>query len=142
MTIVAAVDNSEYAPQIAKEGENLARAFGEDLHVVHILSQSRAIDLERTNIKESGKPIGSDRIEVAAAEIAEEAAEDLSIDFESVGIRGDPIDEITHYSDQQDARYVVLGGRKRSPLGKAFFGSVSQSVLLNSGCPVVTVIRD
>jgi nucleotide-binding universal stress UspA family protein len=38
-----------------------------------------------------------------------------------------------------DADLVVVGGRKRSPVGKALFGSVTQSVVLDSPAPVVVV---
>lgn len=36
---------------------------------------------------------------------------------------------------------IVMSGRKRSPTGKALFGSVSQKVILNSNVPV-TVVDD
>ena len=38
-----------------------------------------------------------------------------------------------------DADLVVIGGRQRSPTGKALFGSVTQSVVLDSPVPVVVV---
>lgn len=38
-----------------------------------------------------------------------------------------------------DADLIVLGGRKRSPADKALFGSVTQSVILESTVPVVVV---
>ncbi|WP_144799949.1 universal stress protein [Halorubrum depositum] len=40
------------------------------------------------------------------------------------------------------ADLVVIGGRRRSPSGKAVFGSVAQNVLLNAPCPVTFVRQD
>lgn len=40
------------------------------------------------------------------------------------------------------ADMVVVGGRRRSPTGKAVFGSTSQEVMLNAPCPVLYVRRN
>ena len=47
--------------------------------------------------------------------------------------------EFVAYADEQDARYIVVSPQQRSQTGKILFGSVAQSVLLNAGCPVVSL---
>jgi len=48
-------------------------------------------------------------------------------------------DGIVDLAAEVDADLVVIGGRRRSPVGKAVFGSVTQSVVLDSPAPVVVV---
>lgn len=50
---------------------------------------------------------------------------------------GSPAATILRVADDVDADLIVLGGRKRSPLGSALFGSVSQQVTLDAKRPVV-----
>lgn len=52
---------------------------------------------------------------------------------------GDPAEEIVRAARAEDADQIVLGGRKRSPVGKAVFGSVVQDVILDADRPVLTI---
>ncbi|SDJ96649.1 Nucleotide-binding universal stress protein, UspA family [Halovenus aranensis] len=47
------------------------------------------------------------------------------------------VDNILRHAEEEDVDSIVLGGRKRSPAGKALFGSVTQRVILNTDKPVV-----
>jgi nucleotide-binding universal stress UspA family protein len=49
------------------------------------------------------------------------------------------VEGIVDLAADVDADLVVVGGRRRSPVGKAMFGSVTQSVVLDSPVPVAVV---
>jgi nucleotide-binding universal stress UspA family protein len=137
MVIVAAVDKSDGAASVVDEAVTLADAFGDTVHVVHVLTQSEFVDLGRTST-EAGDPVSMDEVREVATDIAAEAAHGFDVPLETVGLVGKPSSEIIQYANDQGARYIVLGPRKRSPVGKMVFGSVAQSVLLNADVPVVT----
>jgi len=52
-----------------------------------------------------------------------------------------PADEILATAAAVDAGLIVIGLRRRSPVGKLFLGSSAQQVLLDADCPVVAVKR-
>lgn len=141
MVIVAAVDRSERAKQVVSEGATLAAAFDVPLHVVHVLSNSQFRELEQTSYNDTGQAIPMEEIKEFATNHADEVAAGVADDYEAVGLVGDASQVVVEYAERNDARYVVVGGRKRSPTGKAIFGSTAQSILLNSKCPVVSVIK-
>lgn len=43
---------------------------------------------------------------------------------------------------QEDVDLIVIGVRRRSPVGKLVLGSVSQDILLQADCPVLAVKAD
>jgi len=51
----------------------------------------------------------------------------------------DTADTILSLADQAGADLLVIGGRRRSPVGKAFLGSVTQNLILGARCPVLVV---
>jgi len=58
------------------------------------------------------------------------------------GAVGDHGEEIVALAGMTRSDLVVVGGRKRSPTGKAVFGSVAQEVMLEAPCPVTFVRGD
>jgi nucleotide-binding universal stress UspA family protein len=143
VVIIAGVDRSGGTDAVVTEGMHLAEAFDEELHVVHAMTQSEFIDLERTSVENDGNAIDMDRIREMSSAIAADRVEAADVDDSRVrviGLVGDPASELLRYAREVDARYVVVGGRKRSPVGKAVFGSVTQEVILNADRPVVTVM--
>jgi nucleotide-binding universal stress UspA family protein len=61
------------------------------------------------------------------------------VEYDIDGRTGDHATEIVDLSTQIDADRVVVGGRKRSPSGKAVFGSIAQDIMLEAPCPVTFV---
>ena len=51
----------------------------------------------------------------------------------------DPADELLRAADSADAEFIVIGLRRRSPVGKLLLGSNAQRVLLDAACPVLAV---
>ena len=137
MTIVAAVDADDRPDRVVTVGKEMADAFGDDLVVLHVVTEA---EFERRR---------ADReyfVDQAAHDAARSAGWVVSgtldddEDVQTEGRVGEPADEIRQFAEENDARFVVIGGRKRTPVGKAVFGSVTQSILLNADAPVVTVM--
>lgn len=138
MPVVAAIDRSERARSVLRHAARLAEATDLPLHVVHVgivevPHASTGFDPERE------RTVSREQARAIARDVAEEA--DL-VDVEPVGLVGHPGEEILGYSADVDAEYVVVSARKRSPVGQALFGSVTQSLLLEADRPVVAVPHD
>lgn len=55
-------------------------------------------------------------------------------------IRGlEPGEDIVMYAEENKVDEIIIGVRSRSKVGKLLFGSTAQVVILQAGCPVVTV---
>ncbi len=51
----------------------------------------------------------------------------------------DPAEDITEIARQENASLIVIGLRRRSPVGKLLLGSNAQAILLSADCPVLAV---
>ena len=64
---------------------------------------------------------------------------DADVDVRIRGSVGPHGATIVDLANEEDADLVIVGGRRRSPTGKAVFGSTAQEVMLSASCPVTFV---
>lgn len=58
-------------------------------------------------------------------------------------VRGmDPAEDLVAVAEEVAAEFIVIGLRRRSPVGKLILGSNAQRVLLDAPCPVLAVKAD
>lgn len=146
MTVVAAVDSSARSSAVLSQASALAADVDEPLHAVHVLRRSDFVDVLEKEVE--GQPLTENyEVQRLGEEIVERAGRKSAavhnIDAIETAVRvGDPAEELATYAEEADARYLVVGGRKRSPTGKALFGSVTQQVMFEAAMPVLNVPLD
>jgi len=83
------------------------------------------------------KTKGSTVEQVKPVRLARDRLEDAGLEVEVEGYGGDAANAILNVAEEEDADQIVLAGRKRTPTGKVLFGSVTQSVILDTERPVL-----
>jgi nucleotide-binding universal stress UspA family protein len=68
--------------------------------------------------------------------------DEAGVEFAVGGAVGDHGDSIVGLAEESGADLIIVGGRRRSPAGKAVFGSTAQEVMLSAPCPVTFVRAD
>jgi len=63
----------------------------------------------------------------------------LDAEFKQFGRGKSAVEEIEALVDSLPASLLIIGIRKRSPVGKLIMGSVAQELLLSVSCPVLAV---
>lgn len=137
MTILAAVDGEYDEDPVVRTGFDLATAHDEPFVVIHVMTNEEFADRQ-------------DSTPNYYLENAEETARSLArrITRGTLGAVGDttfrgkvgPVaGTVLDVAEELDASYIVVGGPRRSPVGKALFGSTAQTVLMDAQRPVVSV---
>ncbi|TKX87558.1 universal stress protein [Halorubrum sp. SS5] len=84
-------------------------------------------------------PEGASVHQLGTVRRAREILEDAGVNCVHYEASGDPSEELLAAADDVDADLICVSGRKRSPAGKAVFGSTTQALVLNADRPVLAV---
>lgn len=145
-TLVLAVGpgDDDRAEQIADAVADVAAPTGADVVLLHVFTQD---EFEEVTDMLDFRDVGTDD----AADVARRRSivrdvssvlEDRGVEVSIQGAVGPHGESIVQTAEDVDADLVYVGGRKRSPTGKAVFGSTAQDVLLNAPAPVTFVRGD
>jgi nucleotide-binding universal stress UspA family protein len=103
--------------------------------------------LRKTNLIVINSQRGSS-FDAAEANRFEEELQRVQAQLDEVGIthevrqlvRGlEPAEDLVAVADEENADFIVIGLRRRTPVGKLILGSNAQKILLESSCPVLAV---
>ena len=132
-------------------------ALGSPLVVGYIDTPEGAAAVDRAIVeaKHRGAPLVIVNSQRGGASLDRDAAQALESDVERVAARAraegievrvrqlvrdsDPATDLISVAIEEDADLIVIGLRRRSPVGKLILGSNAQSVLLDAPCPVLAV---
>lgn len=143
-TILLAIGDSDEnrIDQLLDETIAIAGPTGATVVLGHVFTHE-AYDKARTDLSFDG-PAAEVTPDVVAERysIIREAAKTLAdhgIDTEIRGILGEDGEAVVDLAERIEADRILIGGRRRTPAGKAVFGSTAQAILLSAPCPVTLV---
>lgn len=143
-TVLLAVgtEDEKQTEQIAREAIAVAEPTGAEVVLTHVFTDEE-FDGIRSKLGVNRSSEGSTPDAVAerhtTTRALAKALDEAGVDYSIRGAVGDHADEVVGVASAVEADRVVVGGRRRSPAGKAVFGSVAQEVILSSPCPVTFV---
>lgn len=120
--LLAVDDSEERAVRQARAVADLPG--GEEVHVTLLHSFT-------------DNPTGASAGQVASVRRAMEILDEAGVETDVYEDSGDPTEAILDTASEVGANVICVGGRRRSPAGKALFGSVAQSVILGADRPVL-----
>ncbi len=125
MTVIVAVTYSPEGSHALTEAVAEAKHLGTDLVAVNLGAK-----------KLDAADIDADGVTVAVVNLKGRGKKRELAENE---VDSDPVDAVLNEITKRNATRLVIGVKRRSPVGKVILGSLSQRLLLNSPVPVLAV---
>lgn len=133
--ILVPTDGSVGTAHVALQAIDLAEQYGATVHVLHVVDEDlRSQFGELTGLGEELESRGQQAIERI-----ERMARAHGVAVETALEEGDPATTISTYADGIGADLIVMGTHGRSGVRRRLIGSVTDRVVREAPCPVLTV---
>jgi len=140
--LAVGTEDEERTERLAEEAIAVAEPAGAEVVLTHVFTDEEFNTVRsRLGVDETSEGSTPDAVAErhTTTRALSEALTEAGVSHSVRGAVGDHADEVVEAASAIGADRVVVGGRRRSPTGKAVFGSVAQEVLLSSPCPVTFV---
>jgi len=136
--------DDERIEPLARTTIDIAGPAGATVTLAHVFTDDEYDDARGSLDLSSSDDVTPDAVARRHATIRDLAdrLEDANVGYSIAGSVGEHGENIVSLADDVNADIAIVGGRKRSPTGKAVFGSTAQTVLLSAPCPVTFVRSD
>ena len=122
-----------------KEGKAALRRAAEECAL-------RSADLIVVHSTRGGRHADGDEILEIDAELddveARVKAAGLNVEIRHLVRGNEPAEDIIGLANEREVDLIVIGLRRRTPVGKLILGSNAQRILLDASCPVLAVKAD
>ncbi len=137
--VVVPVDFSDSSQTAVAEAADLARRFGAELHLLHVVEDSSPAVSEIALARPVFRSYLQDLLKSGEGALAELV---LPVELPAGHVKrrvvvGEPIDQITGYARDNEADMIVMGTHGRTGPAHWFLGSVAERVVRSAPCPVL-----
>lgn len=139
--LVAVSEEEPNANQIADHVAEIASGVGAEVTLFRAFTEQEFSDRLDELGYESSEPVELARRHSVVNEIAE-ILRASNVKLTVAAEVGPAAESVVDFVEQHEMDHVFVGGRRRSPTGKALLGSVSQQVILQLDVPCTLILND
>ncbi|QCC46541.1 universal stress protein [Halobellus limi] len=142
MLLAVGPSDRDRIDRLTEETLDVAGPTGATVVVGHVFTRDEYEDvLEKLEFDREVDEVSADDVAGRHTTVRDivDRLDEAGVDYEIRGAVGDHADSIVELAEDVTADRVLVGGRHRSPTGKAVFGSTAQTVMLEAPCPVTFV---
>ncbi len=146
-TVLLAVDteDEDRTKRLTEEAIDVAAPVDAEITLLHVFTEEEFDEArEALAVDDQSEASTPDAVATrhTTTRTISKALSAADVDHEIRGAVGTHSTGIVAVAEDVGADRILVGGRNRSPTGKAVFGSVAQDVMLTAPCPVTFVRAD
>jgi nucleotide-binding universal stress UspA family protein len=146
-TILLAVgpSDADRVRRLAEETVDIAGPTDADVVLLHVFTRDEYDEtLSNLDFDTTASEVSPDQVAARHRSVRtlQRSLDEADVEYAVRGAVGEHGPGIVDAAADVDADLVIVGGRRRSPAGKAVFGSTAQEVMLEAPCPVMFVRAD